>query len=131
MVGFVYNFQQFFSTTLLLVFVVDLKASLHIFIRQVVSVTQKLPSSLKKTLDLTINPELPVFPAPECQRIFWSFLPSSGKNHKEIKAASICVYVCSCAHEHTYMHASTNLGTNTHAYLHIHTSEGADAQLVM
>lgn len=75
MLGFIDNIQQFFANCSIVCFLIDLKASLHSFFRQVRSVTQKLPSSLKQTFDLTINPELPVFPATEFQWIFWSFLP--------------------------------------------------------
>lgn len=79
-----------------------LKASLHFFFIQVSSVTRKLPSSLKQTLDLTINLELPQFFQPLNASVsFEVSCPYSCKNHKKIKAASTDV----CTHTHIYAHA--------------------------
>lgn len=95
---------------------INLKASLHFFFREVRTVTQKLPSSLKQTLDLTINPELLFFQPLNNSTSFEVSCPSSCKNHKKIKATSIC------AHVHTHTHTLTHCcGCGLKSVTHFHS----------
>lgn len=74
-------------------FMIYLKSFLHSFFRQVSFMPQKLPSSLKQTLDN--KPGIFISPATGCQWIFWSFLfPFPSKNHKKIGALCTCTHTC-------------------------------------